>query len=393
MYSTPDRNGSPQMHSDQFGAVGHTSPFAFAPQGQGSRYTPATRVPLRVSFLTAFAHSASKNILHVYQSAEPHRVSVGPPARRVLILTDGITYELPDLERQIQRCTAFSRIEEVMVLPTDATCITESGSRPLTDLDHLLQQATPFDFIRTVAALYRVNMSGGSPPLFELDEGQPLAIRVNCRLRQSALPDAIIEGISKDAMQRINSEHARQLKALRSKLDDTRQVQTTELVDMYGERDQFRLRLQQAEAEILRLQRLGREDRDVAKLQLAEMAEDLRRAREEITLLKLVRVGALPSATSIEPNYDPIFGPAERRSLPKQTALTRLESELLDGQRFLAKVRTTNHPHESSNVSTPPFRQDYSELPPARSMSMGAISASTSEASPTPSQRRGNFVL
>ena len=269
-------------------------------------FTSAARVPLRVSYLTSTAHSASNTVLHFYQSAEPHRVAVGAPARRVVALVDEDGYRR-DFEPLIHRCIGFSRVEEIMLLPEHARGILASvGPNPgatgtgagtaatLTDVDVLLQQSSPLDFIRTIGALFRPRMSGGTPPLFQLDEGQPLAARVNCHLRDKPLRDAIVDGVSREALRQISEDHTRQLQAMRNRLSEGNQIHASELVDLYAERDQLKAAVSKLQSELLAAQRHAREDRDHNRTGYAELKEDLRRAREEITLLKLLRHGALP---------------------------------------------------------------------------------------------------
>src|SRR3990167_7904614 len=93
-----------------------------------SRFSPGARLPaatvsrqrtiLQVGYLTSFAHSASNSVLHVFQCAEPHRVAIGVPARRVLMLCDETAFDLP-FEGLLKRCAVINQIVEMALFPNE----------------------------------------------------------------------------------------------------------------------------------------------------------------------------------------------------------------------------------------------------------------------------------
>jgi len=313
---------------------------------QGSRQ----RVTLQVGYLTSFAHTASNTLLHVFQCAEPHRVAIGVAARRVLLLADESGYDL-DFEAGLRRCATVNSIMEMAVLPQDASGLVslQGEAAPLNDTDVLLQQSSQLDFIRTIAALYRPTMSGGSPPVFQLDEGQPMAARVNCHRRTNPLRSAIVDGISRDALRKLTDEHARQIRALQHQVEASRHHRTEDTVDFYSEREALRERIAALEHDLRQAQRQLREERDAAKMHLARADDDVRKARDEVTTLKLVR---------FQPQNDvgvPTPAPRTNASTVSMTAaqhtpsaLERLQSDIARNQQYLANLRSSSGGGDSS---------------------------------------------
>lgn len=315
------------------------SPFKYSfdvadpTRARDHRPSPSTRALVKATYLSSTQHSSSNSILHFYEATEitqGHRSAVGaaivssstPAARRVLILVDEAGYNM-DFDALIQRCVAFSRVQELMALPPPSQCSDSlstsggTGTVTLTDLDALLQQAAPMDFVRTVGALFRPQMSGGVPPLYELDEGQPLAIRVNCRRRTKPLRTAIVDGITRDALHALCEEHSRQLNAVRNTLTRSKDEQTTEMVELYQQRDALKGQAAELERQVAKAQSQLRQERDEARLRLATLTEQLHNAREEVKLLKLVRHGIVqPSEIHVTPSsFDGSFNPMEGENM------------------------------------------------------------------------------
>lgn len=365
---TPGHNAS----GSSFGTPARGQQYQQQQHQQQQHYVhqSGARVLLQVNYLTSFTHSASNTLLHVYQCAEPQRVAVGVPPRRVLLVADERGYDM-DLEPLLKRCSHHSTIIEVMLLPRDAQGLTAvhngdgtTTHPPLTDLDVLLQQSSQLDFIRTVGALYRPVMSGGTPPVVELDEGQPLAARVNCHRRTSPLRTAIIDGISREALRSLTDDHARQIRAIQSQLQGSKATHTTELVDMYAERDALRSEISRLQAELQNAQRAVREERDAQRLQAAEARDEIRRAREEVTVQKLLRynaaggTGAAPDQSAYASGGGSPYrgmqatggtegnassnGNAsyQQQHDPAMAALHKLHHDLESGEQFLARVRS-----------------------------------------------------
>jgi hypothetical protein len=292
------------------------------------------RVHLQVAYLTSFAHSASNSLLHVFQCAEPHRVAIGVAARRVVILADEKSYEC-DFEATLRRCAAVNSIIEMSVLPRDGDGLLPTGQpAPLNDADVLLQQSSQLDFIRTIGALFRPIMSGGTPPIFELDEGQPLAARVNCHRRRNALRSAVVDGISREALRALTEDHSRQLRAMQQSLSVSKHHFTAETVDFYSERDRLLETIEHLKSELHQAQRLVREERDAAKLQLSRAQDDVRHIRDELTMQKLLRFQPMSNSPPRQPQSY-VAQPSDQ----SYAALNRLHEDIASNEQFIARVR------------------------------------------------------
>lgn len=310
----------------------------------------AARVTLAVSYLVSFQDSASATVLHAFQSVQPHRMALGAPIRRVLLLADDQTFQMRDFDSALQRCVGYSRIAEVALLPnhgagliapstTSAGGATQLAASP-NDIDNLLHQSSPVDFARVLAAVFRSDATAG-PPVLELDEGQPLAARVNCRPRSKQLRAAVVDGVSREALKAISEEHLRQLRAARSSQSHERQVHVSELNELYAEREQLRAALTAAQAAVLQVERQAREDRDSMRMHIGELAEQLRQARGEVTVQTLSRLGVPPDAER-SPWHPYGRPPPTSAAFPAPGAhtLQRITADIASGAEFLAQMRS-----------------------------------------------------
>jgi hypothetical protein len=314
------------------------------------RETGRQRVQLQVAYLTSFSHSASNPVLHVFQCAEAHRVAIGIAARRVVLLADEKGYDI-EFETVLRRCGTINNIVELNVLPRDAEGLVASSTgehAPLNDADVWLQQSSQLDFIRTFAALYRPNMSGGNPPVFELDEGQPLASRVNCHRRSAPLRSAIIDGISRDALRALSDDHGRQIRAMQQTLAGSKQTFVAETVDFYAEREQLLGTIDHLRGELLHAQKLLREERDAVKVQLSQAHDDVRRARDEVTTMKLLRFQPTTAPVQL-----PVQAPAFPREDASSSALAQLQQDIEANEQFLSRVQLRADPGSASQHSGP----------------------------------------
>ena len=386
------------------------SPYRAASVDFGGGYgqQAAARLPVRVKYLLSSQWSAAATLLHFF-CLEIKRGAFGVPTMRVIAITDERGFDA-DFDGAQQRCINFSRVEALALLPRDmhflegktvsssapnmATGLNgdqgrsildqqrhleEELSIPVTpqhnDVDLYLQQSDAKDFMRMLGALYKPNLSGGSPPLFEVEEGQPLGgNKINCRLRAAPLRTPIVDGISKEALKALTEEHTRQIKVFREKFEKEKMEDTSDRADQFAQRDALRARILQLEGQLQAQETQARNDRDRMRLQMAQLQEDLHRSREEIKTLKLLRAGVVqpdgrPSPPPAAPYETLVSSSPLNSTATKSHALQRLQQEVRESENFLENMRSNSTASGSTAYSRPPVNQSYQQGSPAQAWS------------------------
>lgn len=251
----------------------------------GTQYfsgTQSSRTNIKVLYLTSFAHSASETLLHVYKTDGPNAVSASN--RRVIIISDEEGYSKP-FASSVQQCLDFSAVEELSLSGaggfSDGASKLASGATSQTDIDKLHTRCAPLDFIRLIGAVYRPPRKVGdenAPPLLEMDEGQVFlggGTVLQCRYRSKPLRQAVVGGVSTEAVKLLSEEHRKQLAAVSSSQTGTAQ----EIRELYLERENMKQELAQSKRDLAAYNASSAE---------AELKEELRRSYDENKRLRLL---------------------------------------------------------------------------------------------------------
>eukprot|EP01059_Diplonema_ambulator_P025952 TRINITY_DN43091_c0_g1_i1.p1 TRINITY_DN43091_c0_g1~~TRINITY_DN43091_c0_g1_i1.p1 ORF type:complete len:371 (+),score=89.15 TRINITY_DN43091_c0_g1_i1:31-1113(+) len=203
---------------------------------------PNQRIGLSVEYLTSSNHTAAGCALHFFMVKEQGRRAGGKPAKRMMALVDRQTF-LAEVDTAINRCVSISKIEVM--------CLYEEHLRPLTgpltQYDVLLQGSTMLDFIRTIGSVFKPNDPANPCPMYELEENQPLAARVNCKISTVAMDDTFARTQSEEVLRRIREANSREVSSLKDALQRQKDEQLQELVDLHTQNEQLKHTLQQTE--------------------------------------------------------------------------------------------------------------------------------------------------
>eukprot|EP01062_Namystynia_karyoxenos_P022629 TRINITY_DN18694_c0_g1_i1.p1 TRINITY_DN18694_c0_g1~~TRINITY_DN18694_c0_g1_i1.p1 ORF type:complete len:363 (+),score=93.57 TRINITY_DN18694_c0_g1_i1:107-1195(+) len=217
---------------------------------------PNQRIALKVQYLTSSCHTAAGAALHFFQVVEQGVRAGGKPQKRIVVLVDRPTF-LAELDTAINRCVMVSKIEHMCLFEEDLRALTG----PLTQYDVLLQMSSMLDFIRTIGCIFKPNDPMNPSTMYELEENQPIAARVNCRLSRVAVDDAFSKRQSEEVIKRIKEANAREVAALREAMQKQKEEQLHELVDLHTQNEQLKHTLAQTENLLMEARRLGKDER------------------------------------------------------------------------------------------------------------------------------------
>ncbi|KAJ9442754.1 hypothetical protein DIPPA_27103 [Diplonema papillatum] len=216
------------------------------------------RVGLKVQYLTSGSHTAAGCALHFFQVVEQGRRAGagGRPSKRLLVLVDRETF-LADVDTASNRCVMISKIESM--------CMFEEHLRPiagpLNHYDMLVQLSSMLDFIRTIGSIFKPNDPANPAPMYELEENQPIAARVNCRLSSAAQDDGFSRKQNEDVIRRLRESSSREVSSLREALQRQKDEQLHELIDLHTQNEQLRHTLSQTENLLMESRRNAKEQR------------------------------------------------------------------------------------------------------------------------------------
>jgi len=250
---------------------------------------PNQRVALKVQYLTSSSHTAAGAALHFFQVVEQGVRAGGKPQKRIVVLVDRPTF-LAELDTAINRCVMVSKIEHMCLFEEDLRPLTG----PLTQYDVLLQMSSMLDFIRTIGSIFKPNDPLNPSTMFELEENQPIAARVNCRLSKVAADDAFSKRQSEEVIKRIKEANAREVAALREAMQKQKEEQLHELVDLHTQNEQLKHTLSQTENLLMEARRANKDERIALLGQNQALQVELRE-----------RDSRLHSAPSAAPQYVP----------------------------------------------------------------------------------------
>eukprot|EP00756_Hemistasia_phaeocysticola_P018864 Hpha_TRINITY_DN15624_c4_g8::TRINITY_DN15624_c4_g8_i1::g.99252::m.99252 len=217
---------------------------------------PNQRVALKVQYLTSSSHTAAGAALHFFMVVEQGVRAGGKPQKRIVVLVDRPTF-LAELDTAINRCVMVSKIEHMCLFEEDLRPLTG----PLTQYDVLLQMSSMLDFIRTIGSIFKPNDPLNPSTMFELEENQPIAARVNCRLSRVAADDAFSKRQSEEVIKRIKEANAREVAALREAMQKQKEEQLHELVDLHTQNEQLKHTLSQTENLLMEARRANKDER------------------------------------------------------------------------------------------------------------------------------------
>eukprot|EP01061_Rhynchopus_euleeides_P023867 TRINITY_DN3868_c0_g2_i1.p1 TRINITY_DN3868_c0_g2~~TRINITY_DN3868_c0_g2_i1.p1 ORF type:complete len:361 (+),score=93.35 TRINITY_DN3868_c0_g2_i1:118-1083(+) len=216
------------------------------------------RIGIKVAYLCAGSHTAAGCALHFFQVTEKNKkVGLnGRPSRRMLVLVDRQSF-LSDVDAALSRSVMISKIELMYMFEEDMRLL----SGPMTPYDMLLQGSALLDFIRTVGAIFKPNDPAAPVPMFELEENQPIAARVNCRTSTIAQEDTYAKRQGDEVIRRLRETNSREVASLKEALQRQRDETLHELVDLQTQNEQLKHTLAQTENLLIEFKRQAKEQR------------------------------------------------------------------------------------------------------------------------------------
>ena len=206
------------------------------------------RIALQVMYLATGQYTLAAACVHFFQVSGKDSSS---KQKRVIILVDKATFE-SDLESSLGRIVLISKISKI--------CVHEEHllelMSPLTKYDRLLQTSSTLDFVRTIPGVFNVRDPANMLPTYELEEGQPIMPKVNCRPSTLTNDRALLTRNAHDEiMKRLRDTHHLELTHLREELQKTKDRQMMEMLDGKTQSEDLRHSLNLAEQTIETLRR------------------------------------------------------------------------------------------------------------------------------------------
>ena len=174
----------------------------------------------------------------------------------MLVLVDKQSF-LADIDAALSRSVMISKVELMYMFEEDMRLL----AGPMTPYDMLLQGAQVLDFIRTVGAIFKPNDPSSPVPMFELEENQPIAARVNCRASSVAQEDTYAKRHGDEVIRRLRETNSREVASLKEALQRQRDETLHELVDLQTQNEQLKHTLAQTENLLIEFKRQAKEQR------------------------------------------------------------------------------------------------------------------------------------
>ena len=201
-----------------------------------------SRVNLKVAFLTSGQFTTMAAALHFFQVEEGRERA--QRLRRLVVVVDKETFAA-DHTTQMQRCGLVSKIEEIGIFQEHLRPL----SGPMTRYDDLLNATTPLDFIRYITCIFSTRDPAHLVSMYELEEGQPLSVSVNCRPAVLTDDDGVVKKMQHDeVVKRLRDSHQHEVARLREMLQKQKDGQLMELLDAKTQIEQLRHSLSLADA-------------------------------------------------------------------------------------------------------------------------------------------------
>ena len=216
------------------------------------------RIGMPVTYLSSSSHTAAGCALHFFQITEKNKKvgSTGRPSKRMLCLVDRQSF-LAEIDAAVSRIVMISKIETMYLFEEDIRAL----SGPLTPYDVQLQGSVLTDFIRMIGGVFKPNDPSAPVPMYELEENQPIAARVNVRSSAAALEDTYAKKQGDDVIRRLRETNSREVASLKEALQRQRDEQLHELVDLQTQNEQLKHTLAQTENLLIEFKRQAKEQR------------------------------------------------------------------------------------------------------------------------------------
>ena len=204
------------------------------------------RVGIPVSYVSSCAYHTAEVTVHFFQVSEAAmRLPSAKPQKRLCALLDRPTYAA-DIDLAIQRCVQISHIEQMQLTTEDVTGLQE----PFTPCDMLLQHSTVLDLMRSIAAVFK---STQGLPLYEMEEGQPIAAMVRCRLCPHGLRDTIGSHSEAEKLRSQAESKEGEVAALKEALQKHKDQSLMELLQMHTQNESLKHSLGQMQQHLLQM--------------------------------------------------------------------------------------------------------------------------------------------
>eukprot|EP01060_Flectonema_neradi_P026859 TRINITY_DN362_c13_g1_i1.p1 TRINITY_DN362_c13_g1~~TRINITY_DN362_c13_g1_i1.p1 ORF type:complete len:322 (+),score=63.77 TRINITY_DN362_c13_g1_i1:97-1062(+) len=223
------------------------------------------RVGLKVQFVASSSHTAAGCAIHFFQATGQGQRAGGKPSKKLLCLVDRKTF-LADVETAVNRCVMISKIEMMAMYQEDARPLMEA----MTQYEIILQRGTYLDFVRTIGAIFKPGDPGNPTPMYELEENQNPAVKVNVRLSRLALDDTFSKQQSDEVVRRLRDANSREVSLLKTAMQKQKDDTLHELVDLHTQNEQLRHTLGHTENMLIETKRQSR-DQSIGLLSQNEM--------------------------------------------------------------------------------------------------------------------------
>ena len=200
------------------------------------------RVALKVTYLSSSSHTAVGCGVHFFQVTPKQQTDGGPPPKKLIVLVDRPMY-LSDIDAGMNRCIAVSKIEAIVLYTEDLRPV----ASPSNQYDMLLRQGTLLDFLRLIGSVFKPGDPHNYVPAFELEPGQPLGLKVNCRLVTLPAEDVSGNHLSDALTSKVKDQGEREVIKIRTEMEQHKANSLEELVDLHTKNEQLRHTLNQTE--------------------------------------------------------------------------------------------------------------------------------------------------
>ena len=258
------------------GALGNSSQHSGHGGGGGAPPLGINRVNVPVNYVTSVGVATAQTVAHLYVVSENEaRLPRGrEPQKRLLSIADRATFQ-SDMDVAMARCVMFSQVKNVMLHEDHVAPL----SGPFCEYDMLIQQSNTFDFIRTIAAVFKPHSIG--LPTFTVEDGRMLTESVECRLAPSAFHDVVGTAAQEASLRQLRSSKDREVVALQEALQKQKDESLLEMVELHTQNESLKHSLSQAEQALIASRRAFKEEKDllVAKLRQYDAERDVRSGR------------------------------------------------------------------------------------------------------------------
>jgi hypothetical protein len=139
-----------------------------------------------------------------------------------------------------------------------------------------VQQSSTFDFIRTIAAVFKPHAI--QVPTYTVEDGRMLTETIDCRLATTAFQDVVGTAAQEATMRSLRAQKDREVVTLQEALQKQKDESLLEMVELHTQNENLKHNLGQAEQALLASRRAFKDERDllVAKLRQYEAERDVR---------------------------------------------------------------------------------------------------------------------